>query len=283
MPGRNLGGTVREHDQPRLRTRNCFWLGLIVVACAPAALLRSNEDAAGAMRSADPIDLAAQRVLVWNEAGEQWVVLGGEVAVLQGAEGLRARAAVVRIIEVTDEAGKSFQADIYAEGDVRITGRETAPKLQHRAVLRTAKQIQLSPYKPTGLTAFKEPPVGLKILQRSGLQQPSPPAAGQARSNQSAPSQSRPRAVTESSLTAPLEASPSPVVGSAGRRFLDDRHCRISSPCRQPCRRARTHRFSLLNSCADNRLTPRPPRPTRPRRPPLQPAPVPSLAARSRT
>src|SRR3954451_19111728 len=28
MPGRNLGGTVREHDQPRLRTRNCLWLGL---------------------------------------------------------------------------------------------------------------------------------------------------------------------------------------------------------------------------------------------------------------
>ena len=118
---------------------------------------------------------------------------------------------------MTDEAGKLFQADIYAEGDVRITGRETAPKLKHRAVLRTAKQIQLSPYKPTGLTAFKEPPVGLKILQRSGLQQPSPPATGQAQSKQSAPPpQSRPRAVTESSLTAPLEAGPSPLVGSAG-------------------------------------------------------------------
>ena len=147
----------------------------------PALRLRfaQHEEASGAMRSADPIDLAAQRVLVWNEAGERWVVLGGEVAVLQGAEGLRACAAVVRIIEVTDEAGKSFQADIYAEGDVRITGRETAPRLKHRAVLRTAKQIQLSPYKPTGLTAFKEPPVGLKILQRSGLQQPSPPTTGQ--------------------------------------------------------------------------------------------------------
>ena len=184
---------MREHDQPRLRTRNCFWLGLIVVACAPAALLAQQEEASGAMRSADPIDLAAQRVLVWNEAGERWVVLGGEVAVLQGAEGLRARAAVVRIIEVTDEAGKSFQADVYAEGDVRITGRETAPRLKHRAVLRTAKQIQLSPYKPTGLTAFKEPPVGLKILQRSGLQQPSPPATGRARSNAvgTAPSRDR--------------------------------------------------------------------------------------------
>ena len=120
---------MREHDQPRLRTRNCLWLGLIVVACAPTALLAQYEEASGAMRSADPIDLAAQRVLVWNEAGERWVVLGGEVAVLQGAEGVRARAAVVRIIEVTDEAGKSFQADVYAEGDVKITGREAAPKL----------------------------------------------------------------------------------------------------------------------------------------------------------
>ena len=82
---------MREHDQPRLRTRNCFWLGLIVVACAPAALLAQHEEASGAMRSADPIDLAAQRVLVWNQAGERWVVLGGEVAVLQGAEGLRPR------------------------------------------------------------------------------------------------------------------------------------------------------------------------------------------------
>src|SRR5689334_12367874 len=112
MPGRILGGTVREHDQPRLRKRNCWWLGLIVVAFAPAALLAQHEEAAGAMRSADAIDLAAQRVLVWNQAGEQWVVLGGEAAVLQGAEGLRARSAVVRIIEVTDEAGKSFQVDV---------------------------------------------------------------------------------------------------------------------------------------------------------------------------
>ncbi len=117
------------------------------------------------MRSADAIDLAAQRVLVWNQAGEQWVVLGGEVAVLQGAEGLRARSAVVRIIEVADEAGKSFQADVYAEGDVRITGRETAPKLQHRAVTedrQTDPAFTLQAHRPDSVQGtargFENPP-----------------------------------------------------------------------------------------------------------------------------
>ena len=64
----------------------------------------------------DPIELAARHVQVWETAGERWTILSGEAAVLQAGDGLRARAAVVRIIEVPMEDGKGYQAEIYAEG-----------------------------------------------------------------------------------------------------------------------------------------------------------------------
>ena len=87
------------------------------------------------------------------------------------------RAAVVRIIEVPMEDGKGYQAEIYAEGEVRISGQGGPPRPQVRTVLRTRKQVQLRAYRENGLTQWKEPPRDLLILRRSGFVLPEPAAA----------------------------------------------------------------------------------------------------------
>lgn len=172
---------MREHDQPRRRAQSRAWSGLILAALitlAPAsASWAQDQEGVGAQGDADPIELAARRVLVWEANGERWVVLSGQAAVLQGAEGLRARGAVVRIIAVPMEGGKGFQADIYAEGDVRISGQETAPRAEERTSLRTRGEVRLSPYQSSGLTELKEPPRGLMIVARSGFAVPEPTPA----------------------------------------------------------------------------------------------------------
>ena len=72
------------------------------------------------------------------------------------------------------EGEKVFQAEVYAEGNVRITGQEEAPRNEYRATLRTARQVQVSPYQASGLTQLKEPPRGLLILERSGFARSEP-------------------------------------------------------------------------------------------------------------
>jgi len=165
----------------------CLWLGLIVAVAIPIASRAQDQVVPDARACADPIELAARRVQVWEAAGERWAVLTGEAAVLQAGEGLRARAAVVRIIEIPVEGGKGYQSDVYAEGDVRVTGPGRPPQPQFRTVLRTCKQVQLRAYQESGFTECQEPPRGLLILRRSGFpiaapaaQRPEPAAAPQA-------------------------------------------------------------------------------------------------------
>ena len=126
--------------------------------------------------SADSLDLAARRVLVWDGPAERWAVLSGDAAVLQGAEGLRGRGAVIRIIEVPMKGGKGYQADVYAEGDVRVVGQAGPPQAEHRAVFRTSKEVRLEPYDPSGLTRLNEPPRGLPIMVHSGFTPTEAPA-----------------------------------------------------------------------------------------------------------
>ena len=168
---------MREHDQPRLHTRLCLWSGLIFALAIPTATRAQDQAAPDAQAAADPIELAARRVQVWDTAGERWAILSGEAAVLQAGDGLRARAAVVRILEVPMENGKGYQAEIYAEGEVRISGQGGPPRPQARTVLRTRKQVQLRAYKDNGFTQWKEPPRDLLILRRSGFVLPEPAAA----------------------------------------------------------------------------------------------------------
>ncbi len=175
--GRTLGGTVREHDQPRFHTRTCLWLSLIFALALPFASLAQEQAAPEIQVSADPIELAAQRVQVWETPGVKWAILSGEAAVIQAGDGLRARAAVVRLTELPLDDGKGYQAEIYAEGEVRVSGQAQPPRSRLRTVLRTRKQVQLNSYSRNGLTQ-KEPPSDLLILRRSGFVLPQPAAAG---------------------------------------------------------------------------------------------------------
>ena len=156
--------------------RLCLWSGLIFALAIPTASRAQDPAAPDAQAANDPIELAARHVQVWETAAERWAILSGEAAVLQAGDGLRARAAVVRIIEVPMEDGKGYQAEIYAEGEVRISGQGRPPRPQVRTVLRTGKQVQLRAYRENGLTQWKEPPRDLLILRRSGFVLPEPAA-----------------------------------------------------------------------------------------------------------
>jgi len=187
------------------------WSGLIFALAIPTAT-RAQDQAAQDAQAADPIELAARHVQVWQTAGERWAILSGEAAVLQAGDGLRARAAVVRIIEVPMDNSKGYQADIYAEGEVRITGQGGPPRPQARTVLRTRKQVQLRVYKDNGYTQLKEPPRDLLILRRSGFVSRQPAAAP------SKPATARPEpAATRSEpvLAQPEPATTQPVSAAA--------------------------------------------------------------------
>ena len=114
---------MRKHDQPGLHPHYGVGLGLILAASIAFASQAQDREGAAAQGPGDPIDLAARRIMVWDGPGERWAVLSGDAAVLQGAEGVRCRGAVVRIVEVAAEGGKLVQAEVYAEGNVRITGQ----------------------------------------------------------------------------------------------------------------------------------------------------------------
>ena len=109
---------------------------------------------------------------------------------LQGAEGLRARGAVIRIIEVPMEAGKGFQADIYAEGEVRITGQETAPRAEARTVApdpKTGAAQPLQAFRPDaaqgaaarahdrGAVGFRRARTARRRRRRPPARRPRPP------------------------------------------------------------------------------------------------------------
>ena len=178
-----------------------MWSGLIFALAIPTASRAQDPAAPDAQAANDPIELAARHVQVWETAGERWAILSGEAAVLQAGDGLRARAAVVRIIEVSMEDGKGYQAEIYAEGEVRISGQGGRPRPQVRTVLRTRKQVQLRAYRENGLTQWKEPPRDLLILRRSGFVLPEPAAT------RSKPATARPeQAAAPSELAAAPQA-----------------------------------------------------------------------------
>src|SRR5262249_12114464 len=146
-------------------------IGLIfVVAIAPAVPAREEPDAGpGTRGSADPIELSGRHIQYWAGNGDRWAVLSGEAAVLQGTEGLRCRAAVVRIVEMGPDDARAYQVQVYAEGDVRLTSRAQPAGRAHRAVLTTRKGVKLSAYRDDGAEHLEEPPRGLKILDRSGM------------------------------------------------------------------------------------------------------------------
>ena len=97
------------------------------------------------------------------------------------------RAAVVRIFVVPIDNGKGYQADIYAEGEVRVSAQGGPPRPRLRTVLRTRKQVQLRDYHGNGPRQWKEPPRDLLIVRRSGFVLPEPAEAEPAAAPRSKP------------------------------------------------------------------------------------------------
>lgn len=130
--------------------------------------------------SREPIDLAARRVLVWEQGGDQWILLSGKAAVLQGAEGQRADEAVVRVTAAPAPSGTIYHLAIYAEtADARHpSARESA-----RASFTTSAEVRLRPYDSQIATRGDGPPRDSALLARSGLAARSPlvPATRSAR------------------------------------------------------------------------------------------------------
>jgi len=145
---------------------------MLVVAILRTATAQDDPDVERS-RLRDPIDLAANRVTQWKAADGTWVRLLGDASVLHGVEGARASEAVVRITDASSETEKFFQVEVFAEGQVRLTGDNNSPRPSYRGVFRTY-EVHLKCYEPTGPQTAQEPPWDLAIVRRSGLLAPQP-------------------------------------------------------------------------------------------------------------
>ena len=178
-------------------------------------------------RARDPIDLAGRRVSVWEQDGDQYALINGGAAVLQGVDGVRAETVVVRVHRVDTPQGPNYRIDAYAENVLPAEGRTDAKVLSGRTArvsFYTLKDVRLRPYDAKGLERRATPPPRTLTLARSQLlpapQAPSPaPAATQAA--QAAPAVPRARPVGVVATPPPRDASVTPtstsnVVDAAG-------------------------------------------------------------------
>jgi hypothetical protein len=148
-------------------------LGLILaVGTAQALFAQSPQSDAPLRASTEPIVLSARRVAPWQGFGARWLYLAGDVAVLQGVEGVRAQQAVARIRTLEPpESGRIYAVDLYAEGNVQITGalRSLA---RHGASFQTAREVRVSSYQQSGIVKPSASPWQYEIVRRSGLLPP---------------------------------------------------------------------------------------------------------------
>jgi hypothetical protein len=180
---------VRRHDQTigRAPHRARYWCILLAVVAIASDPLRAQEaadpgsvsdpDAPVAVRAADPIDLSADRIQVWRSGDEQWVILSGQAAILQGVEGLRAERAVVQIVPVGKKNRALYKLEVYAEGSARRTGRSGPPGRSLRDDFLTDRGVRLKPYAAEGLITRPGPPKGLPLLGRALVPTPAHPRA----------------------------------------------------------------------------------------------------------
>ncbi|MBV8317600.1 MAG: hypothetical protein JOZ53_21885 [Planctomycetaceae bacterium] len=160
---------MRGHDQTggRARRRAGFWL---IVTALLVSVPGQAQDGLGPQwpgLATDAVDLAAHAIHVWSSGDEQWLVLRGRAAILQGVEGLRAGEAVVRIISAPDPSTPGRRLEVYAEDQVQMVGQTGPPLRRLRTTLRTEKDVRLKPYEDGGLVRLPGPPKGLPLLERA--------------------------------------------------------------------------------------------------------------------
>jgi len=172
---------VRGHDQSRRRVHGRAWFGIILVATAlvVARPVRGQQDPvteppAAPARVRESIELAARRVRYWQDGGDQWVLLSGRAAVMQGTEGLRAQEIIVRVKAATSPAGTTYRLDVYAEGLTPVAGQPARDAA--RETLQADTPPRLYSYVSDGVVRADGPPRGSPTLARSGFLQTGPPA-----------------------------------------------------------------------------------------------------------
>jgi len=157
------------------------WFGLILAAGTVRALLAQDvPDDADTRRLSEPIVLAASSVTQWKSSDGVWVRLTGNASVLQGVEGVRAREAVVRIVDVAVGNEKIRRLDVYAEGQIHVTGSSDADQTVYRGEFQTS-EVRLKCYDRAGPKTEKDPPWGLAIIRRSGFVAPKPASIARGR------------------------------------------------------------------------------------------------------
>ncbi len=170
---------MRRHDQPTFHVPKGTWPGIIfAVLTAWSSAMGQNAHAdrsPGSNPHSDPIEIASRSVQVWSDGAAQWLLLTGDVALVQGDRELRAQGAVLRIedVELPEEQIRVYQAEVYAEGDVREKIRQHGTsRARVLATFRTSKQVKLAPYDPSRMQKLNGPPGNAPILARSGFFRP---------------------------------------------------------------------------------------------------------------
>ena len=160
---------MRGDDRSSRYPPRGVWFGFILAMGTVRALLAQDvpvED--DPRRLADPVVLAANRVTQWQAPGAIWLRLVGDASVLQPVDGVRAREAIVRITDVSSGVEKIRQVEVYAEGDVRLSGAAASALPAYRGLFRTS-ECQLKCYDAGGPKTVKSPPWDLAIIRRSGF------------------------------------------------------------------------------------------------------------------
>ncbi|SIO59706.1 hypothetical protein SAMN05444166_6147 [Singulisphaera sp. GP187] len=201
------------HEQTTDSTRRTWcWIILGITLASSPVQAQSDAESAQSARSADPIDLAAGSIRLWNQGAEQWLLLQGKVAIHQGLEGVRANQAVIRVTRSETRTGVSHRIDVYAEGQAQPIGRPVSPRNSYRTTLVTDKNIRFKPYDNKVVAREPGPPKGVTILDRAF---PATQPANTARSTVPLP---RTRSVSPAAqppaATSPLipEIAPSPAI-----------------------------------------------------------------------
>ncbi|WP_337177127.1 hypothetical protein [Paludisphaera sp.] len=193
---------MREHAQPRRPARLRAWPGLILAAllCGPAS---AEDPRAVHPDLAGVVDLAATRAIVWDAPDGRWALLQGGASASQGDRSVSASSVVVRITGQKLDGRTVYQAELYAEGEVRGPGAGAPARKEGRAVLRSVEGVNVS---PTAVW-LKEPPAGLDVVARAGF-----PAEAPAISE---PPRHLPREVVEQARASATPADPHVVEAQA--------------------------------------------------------------------
>ncbi|WP_156512706.1 hypothetical protein [Planctomyces sp. SH-PL62] len=149
------------------------WFGFILAASLRGLAVAADDPRQAHPGLAEPIDLKASTAIVWDAPDGRWVVLSGAASAVQGGRGMTAGGLVVRITQQALDESTVYQAELYAEGEVRAPTADAPPRKQGRAVLQTVRDVRVSP----NLKRLEAPPEGLDILARAGFPAQAPAVA----------------------------------------------------------------------------------------------------------